>query len=63
MDEILRLAQAGMAVLFISSEMSEVVRVSHRIAVLRDRRKVGELPGGSSEAAVYELIAAEHEHA
>ncbi len=63
MDEILRLAQAGMAVLFISSEMSEVVRVSNRIAVLRDRRKVGELPGGSSEDAVYELIAAEHEHA
>ena len=63
MDEILRLAQAGMAVLFISSELSEVVRVSNRIAVLRDRRKVGELPGGSSEAAVYELIAAEHEHA
>ena len=52
---------AGMAVLFISSEMSEVVRVSHRIAVLRDRRKVGELPGGSSEDAVYELIAAKHD--
>ena len=38
-----------MAVIFISSEMSEVVRVAHRIVVLRDRRKVGELPGGSSE--------------
>jgi simple sugar transport system ATP-binding protein len=63
MDEILRLAEGGMAVLFISSEMSEVVRVSHRIAVLRDRRKVGELPAGSSEASVYELIASEHEHA
>jgi simple sugar transport system ATP-binding protein len=63
MDEILRLAKAGMAVLFISSEMSEVVRVSNRIAVLRDRRKVGELPGGSSEDAVYELIAAEPEAA
>ena len=59
MDQILRLAQAGMAVLFISSEMSEVVRVSHRIVVLRDRRKVGELPAGSTEDAVYELIAAE----
>ena len=59
MDEILRLAAAGMAVLFISSEMNEVVRVSHRIAVLRDRRKVGELPGGSSEQAVYHLIAGE----
>lgn len=60
MEQILRLAQAGMAVVFISSEMSEVVRVAHRIVVLRDRRKVGELPAGSSEDAVYELIAAEH---
>jgi monosaccharide-transporting ATPase len=51
MDEILRLARAGMAVLFISSEIDEVVRVSHRIVVLRDRRKVGELPGGSPAAA------------
>jgi len=59
MDEILRLAQEGMAVLFISSEMAEVVRVSHRIAVLRDRAKVGELPAGSSEHAVYHLIAEE----
>ena len=59
MDEILQLAEGGMAVLFISSEMSEVVRVSHRIAVLRDRRKVGELPAGSSEQAVYHLIAAD----
>ena len=45
MAEILQLARAGLAVLFISSEMDEVVRVSDRIAVLRDRRKVGELPG------------------
>ena len=60
LDQRLRLAQAGMAVVFISSEMSEVVRVAHRIVVLRDRRKVGELPAGSSEDAVYELIAAEH---
>ena len=57
MEQILRLAQAGMAVVFISSEMSEVVRVAHRIVVLRDRRKVGELPAGSSEDAVCELIA------
>nr|WP_315187253.1 sugar ABC transporter ATP-binding protein [uncultured Albidiferax sp.] len=60
MEEILRLARGGMAVLFISSEMGEVVRVSDRIAVLRDRRKVGELPGGSSEDEVYALIAADH---
>ena len=59
MDEILRLAGEGMAVLFISSEIDEVVRVSNRIAVLRDRRKVGELPGGSDEQDVYHLIAAQ----
>ena len=57
MNEILTLARAGMAVLFISSEMDEVVRVSDRIVVLRDRAKVGELPGGSTEHAVYALIA------
>jgi len=39
----------GMAVLFISSEMEEVVRVSDRIVVLRDRAKVGELPAGTNE--------------
>jgi galactofuranose transport system ATP-binding protein len=60
MDEILRLAAAGMAVLFISSEMNEVVRVSNRIVVLRDRRKIGELPAGSSEDTIYAMIAAEH---
>jgi monosaccharide-transporting ATPase len=59
MDEILRLADGGLSVLFISSEMNEVLRVSHRIAVLRDRRKVGELPAGATEDAVYDLIAAQ----
>ena len=58
MNEILSLARAGVAVLFISSEMDEVVRVSDRIVVMRDRSKVGELPGNSSEQAVYHLIAA-----
>ena len=59
MNEILALARSGLAVLFISSEMDEVVRVSDRIVVMRDRSKVGELPGSSSEQAVYHLIAAE----
>jgi simple sugar transport system ATP-binding protein len=59
MNEILALARRGLAVLFISSEMDEVVRVSDRIVVLRARSKVGELPGNSSEQAVYHLIAAE----
>jgi simple sugar transport system ATP-binding protein len=60
MDEIARLAGEGMAVLFISSEIEEVLRVSHRIAVLRDRRKVGELPAGCGEQDIYHLIAEEH---
>jgi simple sugar transport system ATP-binding protein len=59
MDRILGLARDGLAVLFISSEMEEVVRVSDRIIVMRDRAKVGELPADSSEQAVYQLIAAE----
>lgn len=57
MNEILALAKQGMAVLFISSEMEEVVRVSDRIVVLRDRAKVGELPAGTEEHAVYAMIA------
>jgi len=60
MNEILALAKQGMAVLFISSEMSEVVRVADRIVVMRDHAKVGELPAGSTDHAVYALIA---EHA
>ncbi|RUS47920.1 sugar ABC transporter ATP-binding protein [Cohnella sp. AR92] len=42
---VLSLAKQGMAVLFISSEMEEVIRVSDRVAVLRDRSKVTELGG------------------
>ncbi len=57
MNEILSLARQGMAVLFISSEMEEVVRLSDRIVVLRDRAKVGELPAGTSDAEVYAMIA------
>ena len=32
-----------MAVVFISAELEEVLRLSHRIAVMRDRRKVAEI--------------------
>jgi galactofuranose transport system ATP-binding protein len=58
LDHVLGLARDGMAVLFISSEIDEVVRMADRIAVLRDRHLVGELPGGSSEAEVLQMIAA-----
>ncbi|AXX29227.1 sugar ABC transporter ATP-binding protein [Actinosynnema pretiosum subsp. pretiosum] len=56
---VAELSAEGMAVLFISAELEEVVRVSDRVVVLRDRRKVAELSGvdlGVDE--VVELIAA-----
>ena len=36
------LAEKGMSVVFISAELEEVLRLSHRLAVLRDRRKIDE---------------------
>ncbi|WP_140626781.1 sugar ABC transporter ATP-binding protein [Methylibium rhizosphaerae] len=59
MNEVLALARRGVAVLFISAELDEVVRLSDRIVVMRDRRKAGELPGGSSEQAICDVIAGE----
>ena len=54
-----RLRSEGMAILFISSELEEVVRASQRIVVLRDRRKVGELAGGDvTGQRIMEMIAA-----
>ncbi|HEX8348227.1 MAG TPA: sugar ABC transporter ATP-binding protein [Actinoplanes sp.] len=40
------LADGGMAVLFVSAELEEVLRLSHKIEVLRDRRLVEELENG-----------------
>jgi simple sugar transport system ATP-binding protein len=37
------LSDDGMAVLFVSAELEEVLRLSHKVEVLRDRRLVGEL--------------------
>ena len=46
---IAKLRGEGIAVLFISSEIEEMVRNSGRLAVLRDRRKVAELQGAEVE--------------
>jgi simple sugar transport system ATP-binding protein len=47
-----------MSVLFISSELEEVVRVCDRVAVLRDRAKAGELAGPQlSEQGILGMIA------
>jgi simple sugar transport system ATP-binding protein len=54
------LVRNGMAILFISSELEEVVRSCGRVLVLRDRRQVAELRGAEiSEPAIMRTIAAE----
>jgi simple sugar transport system ATP-binding protein len=58
MEQVMALCDKGMAVLFISSEMSEVVKYSDRIVVMRDRRKVGEVDASRvDEQTIYEMIA------
>ncbi|WP_307719815.1 sugar ABC transporter ATP-binding protein [Paenibacillus kobensis] len=55
---VLSLAREGMSVLFISSELEEVLRVSDRIVVLRDRHKVQEMQGEElSQSNVMKAIA------
>jgi len=48
------LADAGMSVIFISAELEEVLRLSHRVAVMRDRRKVADLP--NEDLAVSQIM-------
>ncbi|MDG4797915.1 sugar ABC transporter ATP-binding protein [Micromonospora sp. WMMD1082] len=40
---VVQLSDGGMAVLFISAELEEVLRLSHKIAVMRDRELVAQL--------------------
>ena len=40
---VANLAEEGMSVIFISAELEEVLRLSHRIVVMRDRQKVADL--------------------
>ena len=55
-----RLSDDGVAVLFISSELEEVVRVCDRINVMRDRKKIGELTGDDiDEQKIMAVIASE----
>jgi galactofuranose transport system ATP-binding protein len=44
---VAELSDGGMAVLFVSAELEEVLRLSHKIAVLRDRRLIEELDNGA----------------
>jgi simple sugar transport system ATP-binding protein len=56
---IRRLTRDGLAILVASSELEELIAVSHRVAVLRDRAFVGELVGADiNQAAIMRTIAA-----
>jgi len=59
MDYVSALCRKGMSILFISSELPEVLRVSDRIVVMRDRKAGGEYPRGAlDETSVLHVIAA-----
>jgi simple sugar transport system ATP-binding protein len=54
---VLSLAEEGKSCVFISSELEEVLRTSHRIVVLRDQKKVTEFTGGEDERKIMQAIA------
>lgn len=60
-EAVAELAESGVTVIFISSELEEVVRLSERIVVLKDHKKIGEIVNGPAVTAqqVVDLIAAE----
>jgi simple sugar transport system ATP-binding protein len=54
---VLDLAKEGMSIVFISSELEEVLRVSHRIVVLRDRKKAAEYSSDVSDQTIMHTMA------
>lgn len=54
---VINLAGEGMGCVFISSELEEVMRTSHRIVVMRDREKVTEFPGEVGEREIMQVMA------
>jgi simple sugar transport system ATP-binding protein len=53
---MLELAEEGKACVFISSELEEVLRTSHRIVVLRDRHKVAEFSDEVDERTIMQTM-------
>ena len=54
---VLSLAEEGKSCMFISSELEEVLRTSHRIVVLRDQEKITEYTGEVGEHKIMQSIA------
>ncbi len=60
MDYVGSLCRKGMSILFISSELPEVLRVADRMVVMRDRKACGEYRRGElDETSVLHVIAGE----
>jgi simple sugar transport system ATP-binding protein len=60
MDYVTSLCRKGMSILFISSELPEVLRVSDRMVVMRDRKACGEYRRGQlNDTSVLHVIAGE----
>jgi monosaccharide-transporting ATPase len=58
MEQMLALCRKGMAILFTSSELEEIVNCCDRIAILRDRHKIDELSAAQTdEQAILHVIA------
>ncbi|WCD93705.1 sugar ABC transporter ATP-binding protein [Microbacterium sp. nov. GSS16] len=59
-EAVAALAEDGVAVVFVSSELEEVVRLSERIVVLKDHEKIGEIQNGPEVNAqqIVDVIAA-----
>lgn len=59
---ILSLSRDGMAILFISSELEEVIRCSDRVVIMRDRKKIDEITGDNiKEDVIMHTIANKEE--
>ncbi|MCD8191089.1 MAG: sugar ABC transporter ATP-binding protein [Clostridiales bacterium] len=54
---VIQLAQEGKSLIFISSEIEEMLRTCNRMAVLRDGAKIGELDGELTQERVMAAIA------
>jgi ABC-type sugar transport system ATPase subunit len=58
-EEIVRAARNGLAIALVSTDLEELTSLSHRIAIVRGRRIVEELPRFSSPAAVAKAMLGE----
>jgi simple sugar transport system ATP-binding protein len=56
---VMQLAEEGKSCVFISSELEEVLRISDRVVVLRDRKKVAEYAGEVDDKTLIETMAGE----